>query len=237
MITVWMVLIGTSTTLMAQKNERDYIRSGNRLYKDSVFAKAEVDYRKAIEQNPRTSQAYYNLGNALLAQGKPKEAMTSYEKAVGLETSKHRRAMIYHNMGVILQSQKQYAPAIDCYKNALRNNPEDDETRYNLILCQHQLKNNPGGGGSDNQNDDKEDKNGKDKNKEQSEQDKNKDEQEKEKDKQQEKKEKPQPDQNQMSKENAEQLLKAAMQDERSTQEKVKKAMQDKGRRKLDKDW
>ena len=130
-----------ASVLWGQNTDRDYLRSGNRLYRDSAYAKAEVDYRKAIELNGRSPQAYFNLGNALLRQQKPKEAMQAYEQAVKVETNKGRLASIYHNMGVILQSQKQFGPAIECYKNALRRNPSDDETRYNLVLCQHQLRN------------------------------------------------------------------------------------------------
>ncbi len=103
------------------------MRSGNRLYRDSMYTKAEVDYRKAIEANSRFPQAHFNLGNALLRQQKPKEAMQAYEQAVKVETNKGRLASIYHNMGVILQSQKQFGPAIECYKNALRRNPADNE--------------------------------------------------------------------------------------------------------------
>lgn len=131
----------TVSLLWAQKKtDRDYLRSGNRLYRDSMYTKAEVDYRKAIEANSRFPQAHFNLGNALLRQQKPKEAMQAYEQAVKVETNKGRLASIYHNMGVILQSQKQFGPAIECYKNALRRNPADNESRYNLVLCQHQLK-------------------------------------------------------------------------------------------------
>ena len=126
-----------ASVLWGQNTDRDYLRSGNRLYRDSAYSKAEVDYRKAIELNGRSPQAYFNLGNALLRQQKPKEAMQAYEQAVKVETNKGRLASIYHNMGVILQSQKQFGPAIECYKNALRRNPSDDETRYNLVLCQH----------------------------------------------------------------------------------------------------
>ncbi|MCD8317600.1 MAG: tetratricopeptide repeat protein, partial [Paraprevotella sp.] len=79
------------------------MRSGNRLYRDSMYTKAEVDYRKAIEANGRFSQAYFNLGNSLLRQQKPKDSMQAYEQAVKLETNNGRLASMYHNMGVILQ--------------------------------------------------------------------------------------------------------------------------------------
>ena len=222
--------------LWAQKGTgRDYLRSGNRLYRDSAYTKAEVDYRKAIEADSRFPQAYFNLGNALLRQQKPKEAMQAYEQAVKVETNKGRLASIYHNMGVILQSQKQFGPAIECYKNALRRNPADNESRYNLVLCQHQLKNNPQ---HDPQNGGNENKDGKDKNKEEQ-KDSNKKDQQKDKDKKEQQQQQQQAQQNEenMSKENAEQLLNAAMQDEKETQERIRKAMAEPRRRKLEKQW
>jgi Ca-activated chloride channel family protein len=202
-----------------------------------MYTKAEVDYRKAIEANSRFPQAHFNLGNALLRQQKPKEAMQAYEQAVKVETNKGRLASIYHNMGVILQSQKQFGPAIECYKNALRRNPADNESRYNLVLCQHQLKNNPQ---QDQQNDNKENKDGKDKNKEEDKNSSKKDKQEnKDKKEDQQKQQQKQSQQNEenMSKENAEQLLNAAMQDEKDTQERIRKAMAKPRQRKLEKQW
>lgn len=227
----------TVSLLWAQKKDRDYLRSGNRLYRDSMYTKAEVDYRKAIEANSRFPQAHFNLRNALLRQQKPKEAMQAYEQAVKVETNKGRLASIYHNMGVILQSQKQFGPAIECYKNALRRNPADNESRYNLVLCQHQLKNNPQ---QDQQNDNKENKDGKDKNKEEDKNSSKKDKQEnKDKKEDQQKQQQKQSQQNEenMSKENAEQLLNAAMQDEKDTQERIRKAMAKPRQRKLEKQW
>lgn len=220
-----------------QKTYRDYIRSGNRAYRDSNYTAAEVNYRKALEANSRSAQAHFNLGNALLRQQKPKDAMASYEKAAKLETNKIRLSKIHHNMGVILQSQKQFGPAIECYKNALRNNPADNESRYNLALCQHQLKNNPQQ--DQNKNNDKDNKNGSGQNKNEDKKNDKKD-QSQDKQKQQEK-QKQQQSQSQnndkMSKENAEQLLRAAMQDEKNTQERIKKAMAQPQRRRLEKQW
>ena len=129
-----------SVSAYGQKTERDYLRSGNKLYKDSTFVKAEVDYRKALEQEPKSTDAMYNLGNSLLMQQKAKEAMEQYEAARHVEKDKMKLAQIYHNMGVILQSSKQLPQCIEAYKEALRNNPHDNETRYNLALAQKQLK-------------------------------------------------------------------------------------------------
>lgn len=223
---------------LSAQTYREYMRGGNRLYRDSAYTDAEVDFRKVVELNPRYALARYNLANTLLFQQKPKEAMKEYEQAVKLETNKARLADNYHNMGVILQSQKQYGPAIECYKNALRNDPSDDESRYNLVLCQHLLKNSPQ---DQEQNQEDENKDGQGQNKEEDKNSDKKDQDEKkDQNQEQEKQQRQNPQQqqqNEMSKENAEQLLKAAMQDEKSTQDKVKKAMQQPQRRRLEKQW
>lgn len=226
---VMLGLMFVSVAVYGQKTERDYLRSGNKLYKDSTFVKAEVDYRKALELEPKSTDAMYNLGNSLLMQQKAKEAMEQYEAASRIEKDKNKLAQIYHNMGVILQSSKQLPQCIEAYKQALRNNPKDDETRYNLALAQKQLKDQQ----QQNQNQNKDQK----QDQKQDDKQQNKDQQDQyKKDQQQNNQQQQQQNQNQMSKENAEQLLKAAMQDEKNVQDKVKKAVQVQGR-KLEKDW
>ena len=209
-----------------QKTDRNYLRSGNKLYNDSSFVKAEIDYRKALEQNPKSADAMYNLGNALLMQQKAKEAMEQFSAASKLEKDKMKLSHIYHNMGVILQSSKQLPQCIEAYKNALRNNPHDNETRYNLVLAQKQLKDQQ----QQQQNQDQKQQQKQDQKQDDKQQ--NKDQQNQDKQKQQQQ----QQNQNQMSKENAEQLLNAVMQDEKNVQDKVKKQIQIQGR-KLEKDW
>jgi len=224
------ILILTSLSLQAMgQSHRDYIRRGNRQYRDSIYDKAQVEYQKGFQKDSNCVQVLYNLGNALLRQGQPKEAMQNYEKASKLEHNPVRRHQIYHNMGVILQSQKQFAPAIQAYKEALRCNPNDNEARYNLVLCQHQLKNNPEQGGKDDQNGEKQDK---DQQKQQQQQQQQQQQKKDEKQQQQQ-----QPKENEMSKENAAQMLNAAMQNERNTQDKVKKQLQQAQPRRLQKQW
>lgn len=223
-------LIMVSATAFGQKTARDYIRSGNKLYKDSTFVKAEVDYRKALDCDPKSTDAMYNLGNALLMQQKAKDAMEQFEAASKVEKDKIKLSHIYHNMGVILQSSKQYPQCIEAYKKALRNNPADDETRYNLALAQKMLKDQQQNQNQDKQQEQKQDK--KDDNKQQQ----NKDQQDQQKKDQQNQNQQNQQDQNQMSRQNAEQLLKAAMQDEKNVQDKVKKNIKVQGH-KLEKDW
>mgnify|MGYP002446233763 CR=1 FL=1 len=232
MASVFVLAMCVSATVAAQGNERDHIRRGNKLYNDSLFVKAEVEYRKALDANPSSTEAMYNLGNALLMQQKAQDAMKQYEAASKIEKNKARLAKIYHNAGVILQAGKQYPQCIEAYKQSLRNNPTDDETRYNLALAQKMLKDqqqNQDKQNQDKQNQDKQEQQDKQK------QQQDKKEQEQKQDSQQQQQQQQQ-NQNQMSKENAEQLLNAVMQDEKDVQEKVKKQLQMRGK-KYDKDW
>lgn len=226
---ILLMLLTVSAVAFGQKTDRDYLRSSNKLYKDSLFVKAEVDYRKALEVNPKSSAAMYNLGNALLMQQKAQEAMEQYQAASRLEKDKAKLAQIYHNMGVILQSSKKLPECIEAYKESLRNNPHDNETRYNLALAQKQLKDQQQNQNQDKQQEQKQDQ-------KQDEQQQNKDQQDQDKKDQQQNNQQQQQNQNEMSKENAEQLLNAAMQDEKNVQDKVKKQIQIQGK-KLDKDW
>ena len=202
-----MLLVGTAQ--VGAQTDRNLIRQGNRAFKSQKWAVAETQYRKAISKNQKNPQAIYNLGCALMAQQKDSMAIQQFTNAAQLETNRLRRAASYHNMGVIMQNHREYAQAIEYYKMALRCNPQDNETRYNLALCKKLLKNNP-------QNKDK-NKNNKDNNKNNQNQN--------------------QPNQDKMSRENAEQLLNAAVQQEQATKRKLQKAMSQPRRKAYDKNW
>ena len=225
---VAVVLVMLAMSASAQ-TDRQYIRQGNKLFRSGDYPNAEVSYRKAIEKNPKNPQAVYNLGNALMAQKKDSAAVAQFENASKLETNPLRKAKAFHNMGVVCQSHKMYGEAIEAYKNALRLNPADDETRYNLVLCKHQQQKqqqnqqNQQGGNDDKKQDDKKD---------QQKQDQQKDQKDQQDDKKQQEPPKPQ-----MSKENAEQLLNAAIQNEKQTQDKLQKAQQQPQRRAIQKNW
>lgn len=213
---VLLLLLLTATNLMAQKAERNYLRRGNRFYKDSTYVDAEINYRKALDANPNSTMAMYNLGNALIYQNKPQEALEQYAAVANIEKDKENLAKDLHNVGVIWHTQKDYQKAIAAYKEALRKNPHDDETRYNLALAMKMLKD----GQQQNQN-----------------QEQNQQEQQQQQNEQQQQQQnQEQNDENQMSKENAEQLLRSVMQDEKNVQDKVKKQVNIKGN-KLEKDW
>lgn len=193
--------------------QEDYnlVREGNKYYKAKKFTEAEIAYRKGLEKNPKSFEAGYNLGNALFKQEKYAEALEQYQQIVaGSKESKLKLASAFHNTGNSLLSQKKIAESIEAYKQALKLNPKDDDTRYNLAYAQHLLKN------------------------QQKQKEKPKD--DKQKKKEEKKEEKPQPKQPEMTKEQARQMLEALMQDEKETMEKAKK--QPKATRKgSEKDW
>lgn len=230
-----MLLVGTAQA--GAQTDRNLIRQGNRAFKSQKWAVAETQYRKAISKNQKNPQAIYNLGCALMAQQKDSMAIQQFTNAAQLETNRLRRAASCHNMGVIMQNHREYAQAIEYYKMALRCNPQDNETRYNLALCKKLLKNNP-------QNKDK----NKDKNKNDQNKDKNKDNKDKNDDKNNKNdknknknnknnQNQNQPNQDKMSRENAEQLLNAAVQQEQATKRKLQKAMSQPRRKAYDKNW
>lgn len=237
LLVIVLTLLGKGS--VCAQNDRAFIREGNKAYHAQKWTQAETQYRKAISKNDKNPQALYNLGCALMMQQKDSMAMLQYQQAAQLETNKLRRAKNYHNMGVIMQNHREYAQAIQCYKMALRCNPQDNETRYNLALCQKLLKNQPQQNNK-NQDKNKNNKNNKDKNKQDHNKDKNKNDQDKNKDKDKDKdKQNQQNKQNQdkMSKDNAEQLLNAAIQQEKATKQRMQKAMSQPKRRSYEKNW
>lgn len=222
-------ILGVNTAY-AQRSAKEHLRKGNKHYSDSIYDKASVNYLKALEIDTAYSAiANYNLGNALLFQNKAEDAISHFNEAAALETDKNRLAQIHHNKGVIYQAAKDYANAVESYKESLRQNPHDHTTRYNLALAMELLKK---------QQQQQQQQQNQDKNQEQKEQqqEQQQQQQQEEQQKQEQQRQENQQKEQEISKENAEQLLESAMQDEKDVQEKVKKLMQIKGR-KLDKDW
>ena len=250
------ILLGAGLTASAQKmTEKDYIRSGNKHYADSLFEKAEVDYRKALDLNPSSTDALYNLGNALFCQteqtpAKAGEALSQYTTAAKLETDKARLAHIYHNIGVLMYAAQKYGESVAAYKESLRNDPTDHETRYNLAMAMHMNKQQP----QEDQQQEQQQEDQQQQQEQQQEQQQNQEQQQQEQQNQEEQQQQQNQDQQQnqeqqqqkqqaqqskeeISKENAEQILNALMQDEKELQEKQKKMMQQQRGKTLEKDW
>lgn len=229
-LTLLLFVISCATSYA--QSDRDYIRKGNSTYRKGAYDKAEIAYRKALDKNPHNPQALYNMGCAIMRRetNNSDSAVVWFNEAARYENDKKRRALSYHNIGVIAQANKDYDTAIEAYKEALRNNPQDDETRFNLIHCLNQKKKNQNNqnkqNNQQNKNTDKNKNDKKDNNNQQNQQKNNDQKQNKEK-----------PEQQKMSRENAEQMLNAAKREEQKTQQRLQKATQQAPKRSLKHNW
>lgn len=215
----------------AQTDEWKYMHKGNRAFHAQDYAEAEMCYLNALKENPRSARALFNLGDVQIAKNNAQAALDYFDKSLDLETDSLVQAMAYHNQGYIYQSgamsstkeeerQQLLLKAIDKYKHSLRRNPADDETRYNLALCQKLLKPNPENQGQNNQQQD---------NKQQQQQN----EQQKEQQQQQQQ----QQSAEQRDDKKSEQLMNLSRQAEKRTKQKVDKAMQNPRKMRLEKNW
>ncbi|MDQ3050968.1 MAG: tetratricopeptide repeat protein [Bacteroidota bacterium] len=214
------------------QNERKEIREGNDKYEKGKYSDAETDYRRALEKNRSSYPGNYNLGGALYRQKKFDEAIQQYQQTIDKSEDPEEKAQTYHNMGnALLQAQK-YDESVQAYKEALKLNPADADTRYNLAYAQAMLKKQQQ---QQQQNKDSQDQNkDQQKNKDQQQQAKDQKQDNKEQDKQEQQKEQANK-QPKISKEDAERILQALKNDEQNLQEKLSKK---EGQRiRIDKNW
>jgi len=225
---------------LAQKDTKK-VYDGNKLYYDSNYVHATYDYREAIKLNPLNYKAHFNLGASLYRNAtevrNSKNAFLQANQKVNtdsladliLDEAAQNFAVVansvshpdtlqktWHNIGNCYLQKKDYDQAITAYKKALKLDPKDEETRYNLAfaLKNRKPKDNKGGGSGDNQK-----------------QKKNQEEQKNEQKKNQ------QQQQNQISKEEAERILKALMNAEKKNQDKRKQKQEDASKSDPEKDW
>ena len=233
------LLFALAITSHAQ-NERKFVRQGNKYYetamkdtarRDTVqFNKAEIEYRKALEKKPDDQKWNFNLADALYKQMKFEESAEKFKEIADKSSDKIDKSRALHNMGNSLLMNNKLDESIDAYKQALRNNPDDLETKYNLLYAMNRKK-----------KQDEQEKKDKDQNKDK---DQKKDEKKDQKKDQDNKKDQQKQDQqqdqqqNKISKQSAEQMLQALENNEKKTQEKVKKiqALKAKSKR-VEKDW
>ena len=237
-----MLLVITAPATVAQ-SERSGVRRGNRAFGREKYQAAEIDYKKALLADSLSNAAGYNLGNTYYRMENYQEADKAYGAiADSLAKDPRYAARLYHNMGNSLLAQQNWQGAIEAYKNALRRNPSDKETKSNLAYAQLMLQNQQDQQQNQDQNQDlqqNQDQN-KDQNKDQQNQDQNQDQskdQDQNKDQNQDQQQNPDKNQDQnndqnqgqtppppqMSQQDARQMLQAIQDKEKETQDKVKK--------------
>ena len=161
-IYIFIVLtLGSFSSVIAQ-SERKMTRNGNTSYETGDFIDAEINYKKALDKNSNLLEAQFNLGDALVKQERFDEALDAFEKVSVSTEDQNLKANALHNKGNVLLSQQDLEGAIESYKDALRINPKDHETRYNyayvkkLLDEQQQQQNQDQDQDEDNQEDNKE---------------------------------------------------------------------------------
>ncbi len=226
---IFAVLCGIASTLNSpfihgqSSQEKVLIRKGNENFEHGKYEDAEVDYRKALEINNSSYAGSYNLGSAFYRQEKFSDAGKEYQNIIEKAPDKISKSHAWHNLGNSQLKDGKFEESINSFKNALRLNPEDDDTRYNLAYAkmklQQQQQQNQDNKSDQNNKDNKDQQNkdnkedNKDKNEDSAE---NKNEQNKEKKNQEGKQEQPK-----ISKEDAERILQALKNDEKELQQKM----------------
>lgn len=234
-----LAMVALLPAVSSAQQEKKPIYDGNNKYKSKQYNAAEKEYSKALNKNKDSYKGAFNLGDTYYKQGKYEEAANQFQQLTHRATSKDTLSKVYHNLGNSLLRSKKYQESIDAYKNALKNNPNDEDTRYNLSYAQQMLKKEE----QQKQKENKDKKDNKDQNKDKKDKNKNKDDKDKkDKDKKdQDKKDQQKKDsnnkQNEISKEDAKRVLEALQNDEKNLHDNMKKGKEKGMKVKVEKDW
>jgi len=204
---VFILVVSTAFAQPAQK----FVRSGNKEYNDGHYKEAEINYRKALTKSPGSQKATYNLGNSLYKQKNFDEASAQYLKLAQSEGKEAPKENVFYNLGNSLLENKKYKESIEAYKMALRQNPKDEDTRYNLSYAMSKLQ-------------------------QQQQQKQQQQQQKQQQQKQQKQEQQPQPKPD-MSKQDANRMLNAMNNNEKRTLDKTKNKQKTAAQSQLEKDW
>lgn len=233
-----------------QSNYR-LIQKGNSALEREQYSESEILYRKALEQNGKLTTANYNIGNARYMQGDFEGAASKFGQSAETFEKKEDKAHAYHNQGNSLLSQKKYEASIEAYKNSLKLNPSDMDTKYNLAFAQKMLRkeqeqqqqdqekkeDNKENEDQEEKNKESEDKGDQESKKEEDQSGDEKEEQNKEGDKENKNTENKDPKDGKLTKEQAEQILKMLEGEESKLQEKLDEPEGEAVKIKIEKDW
>ena len=224
-----LILLFFVSSLEAQK-ERKLIREGVREYEKEKYGNAEISFRKALDKNQNSYPADYNVGNSLYKQNKYKEASEKFGDLSKKDVNKEQLSDVYHNLGNSYLQGKQYDKSIEAYKNSLRLRPDDEDTRYNLAYALSMLK-------QQQQQQQNQSKNNQDQDKKDEQDNDKQDQQQKQDQKQDQQKQQQQEQKDQLTKQEAEQILEAIQNQEKMVQEKVERQKAKAAKVYTDKDW
>ena len=235
-LTLFVILLNSVVVFAQHPNSK--IRKGNTAYKDSSYSDAEQLYREALIKDQSSFEASFNMADAIYKQERYSEANSLFKALSEKTDDKIKKSESYHNLGNSLLKEQKLDEAIEAYKNALRNNPKDLDTKHNLAYAMR-MKNQSQEQEKEEQEEEEKEEDKKEEKEEQEEEDKGENQEEKGEQSEEEKKEEPkQPqDPNEMTEEEAQQILDALQQQEKELQEDLQKKKQKGVKLKILKDW
>jgi len=232
-INIALVLVFTLISFVSvAQSTKKLVRQGNSQYEERNFSEAEVQYRKALTDNPNYYKGKFNLGDAMYEQENYEESGKIFNELAERQLDPEQKSGVYYNMGNSLMSEQKYQEAIEAYKNSLRLNPNDVEAKYNLEYARKKLQDQQQQQQNQDQDKDKQDQQDQDQNKDDQQKDQDQKEQEqddqKKQNQDQEKNDKSdqqqqQPQPQQISKEDAQKMLDALKNDEKNTLQELQK--------------
>jgi tetratricopeptide (TPR) repeat protein len=119
---------------------RSHVGEGNRVYGKGRYIDAEVEYKKALEKDPKSKEAQFDLGDSYYKQQRYDEAIKEFGNAGAAMKSPDERAVTFYNIGNSHYKANRFREAVDAYKQSLKLNPRDENARYNLQMALEKLK-------------------------------------------------------------------------------------------------
>ena len=233
-LTLFVIILNSVVVFAQHPNSK--IRKGNTAYKDSSYSDAEQLYREALMKDQSSFEASFNMADAIYKQERYSEANSLFKALSEKTDDKIKKSESYHNLGNSLLKEQKLDEAIEAYKNALRNNPKDLDTKHNLAYAMR-MKNQS----QEQEKEEQKEEDNKEEKEEQKEEEKDKGENQNEKGEQSEEEKKEEPkqpqDPNEMTEEEAQQILDALQQQEKELQEDLQKKKQQGVKLKILKDW
>jgi Ca-activated chloride channel homolog len=242
-VNIFLIALVILTSNGFSQSNRSTLNSGVDKYEEKKYTDAEVDFRKVIENSPKNFEANFNLGTSYYKQQKYEDAIKSFTGSLESANDNESRAKVFHNIGNSLLKSNKLEQSIEAYKNALKFNPNDQDTKYNLSYALEMLKNKDKDKNKQDKNDQNKKEQEKQDQKQQNQDQRNKDENKQEQQqnpqdqesKQDNTKQPQQPKDVKISKDEAQRILDALKNNEKDLQKQLRKKT---GRvKKTDKDW
>lgn len=142
-------VLWTCISPLSGQTERLDHNKAFRAYKNKKYPAAQALFRKTITAYPQSVEPALGMAMTFLRTNNTAEGLKQLEQLAQRQEqlSPQMAARIWHNIGNVHMGSEDYPKAIEAYKQSLRMNPTDHETRYNLALALKLNKEDPSGGG------------------------------------------------------------------------------------------